>query len=85
MHYVYILYSEKFDVYYKGETTDMEQRLAAHNDNLSSYTKGKGPWKLVYMEIMPDRSAALKREKMLKKQNRNYITWLISQPNNLIK
>ena len=32
-HYVYILYSEACDVYYKGETLDLEQRIEAHNLN----------------------------------------------------
>lgn len=32
-HYVYILYSEACDVYYKGETLDLEQRIEANNLN----------------------------------------------------
>jgi putative endonuclease len=50
--------------------------------DLSTYTSGKGPWTLVYIEECPDRTAALKREKMLKKQNRRYIEWLLKQPTN---
>jgi putative endonuclease len=84
-HYVYIVYSQTHDVYYKGETHNLERRIEAHNLNKSSYTANKGPWVLVYLEIVPTRTEALKREKMLKRQNRNYLEWLIKQPLNLIK
>jgi len=85
MHYVYIIYSAAYDVYYKGESSEPYVRLDYHNKGLSRYTKGKGPWILVYLEELPNRSAALAREKMLKRQNRSYLLWLISQPSNLLK
>ncbi len=84
MHFVYIIYSETFGIYYKGETSDISARLSAHNQNKSNYTANKGPWKLVYLEKLSTRSEALKREKMLKKQNRKYIEWLILQPSNTL-
>ena len=85
MHYVYIIYSPTYDVYYKGESAEPYVRLDYHNKGLSRYTKGKGPWILVYLEEFPNRSAALAREKMLKRQNRSYLLWLLSQPSNLLK
>jgi predicted GIY-YIG superfamily endonuclease len=45
-HYTYIIYSETFDLYYKGETVDFSKRLDDHNAGLSRFTAGKGPWKL---------------------------------------
>jgi putative endonuclease len=63
MHYVYIIYSEAYDVYYKGESAEPYVRLDYHNKGMSRYTKGKGPWILVYLEEFPNRSAALAREK----------------------
>jgi len=81
-HYVYIIYSESSDVHYKGEAVDVYKRLEAHNSGMSTYTRGKGPWRLVYIEEFSTRTEALKREKMLKRQNRRYIEWLILQPIN---
>ena len=78
-HFVYIIYSSKVDVYYKGESLNPYDRLIAHNSNLSPYTSGKGPWKLVYIEELDNKTEALKREKMLKRQNRKYIEWVLKQ------
>jgi putative endonuclease len=80
--FVYIIYSKSHDVYYKGENDRPYVRLIAHNANKSRYTSGKGPWEIVYIEELEDRTAALIREKALKRQNRRYIEWLISQPIN---
>jgi putative endonuclease len=44
---------------------------------LGHFTAGKGPWKLVYQEKFETKTEALKKEKMLKRQNRKYIEWLI--------
>ena len=77
MHFLYVIYSEKFDVYYKGETSDLVKRLQTHNNDQSEYTKGKGPWELVYIEEYDTRTEALKREKIVKKLNRRSIEKLI--------
>jgi putative endonuclease len=65
MHYAYIIYSESFDVFYKGYSYRPFVRLEEHNDDKSSYTKGKGPWELVYLEGFKNKADALKREKQL--------------------
>ncbi|MBK8875010.1 MAG: GIY-YIG nuclease family protein [Bacteroidetes bacterium] len=44
MFFVYIIYSSSYDVFYKGFTDNPEKRLWEHNNDLSRYTKGKGPW-----------------------------------------
>ncbi|MEZ4828572.1 MAG: GIY-YIG nuclease family protein [Bacteroidia bacterium] len=84
-HYVYILYSASHDVYYKGYTVDYNQRLKDHNLGKSKYTAGKGPWELVYVELLPTKREALIRERQLKKQNRAYLEWLIQQEKNIIR
>jgi putative endonuclease len=76
-YFVYILYSSSNDIYYKGFSEDVEQRLIYHNSNKSKYTAHKGPWVIVYLDHFEDKTAALKREKQLKRQNRAYILWLI--------
>jgi putative endonuclease len=84
-HFVYIIYSKRQDIYYKGESVEPAKRLVQHNENLNRYTSGKGPWELVYVEEFENRTLALKREKMLKRQNRKYLEWLIQQPLNMLK
>ena len=81
-HYVYILKSQSSGYYYKGYTTDYKKRLEEHNADLSRWTAGKGPWTLVYLETCDSKTAALKREKMLKRQNHDYLEWLFGQESN---
>ncbi|OFX63171.1 MAG: hypothetical protein A2066_06705 [Bacteroidetes bacterium GWB2_41_8] len=83
-YYVYILQSEQSGVYYKGYTSYPVLRLEEHNQGQSRYTSGKGPWEMVYLEKMPDKRAALIREKQLKRSNINYIKWLIGQDLNIV-
>ena len=80
---VYILYSEKADRYYIGQTSELEERLMQHNQGDSSYTKFGIPWKLVYKERCENRSEAMKREKKLKgSKNREYIRRVIHSSRN---
>jgi putative endonuclease len=74
---VYIIESENNRILYKGYTTDIEKRLYEHNNNLSRYTSGKGPWKLVYLETFEEKRSALIREKQLKRSNKDYLQRLI--------
>ena len=78
-HYVYILFSDNHNVFYKGYTTNPEKRLEEHNQNKSRYTKGKGPWKLVFTKRFDTKSEALKEELRLKKLNRASIENIIAQ------
>ena len=64
--YVYILRCGD-DTLYTGITDDLDRRLAAHRARKGAkYTRGRGPLDLVYSEVCPDKSAALKREFALK-------------------
>ncbi|MBN1941925.1 MAG: GIY-YIG nuclease family protein [Phycisphaerae bacterium] len=66
-HYVYILRSLKDSSLYVGQTRNVQQRLARHNDpREKSYTSKRGPWELVYSEEHPNRSSAVQRETFLK-------------------
>ncbi len=56
---------------YTGMSNDVMKRLTTHNKNAGAkYTKGKGPWKLAYVEFVHTRSDALKREHQIKKLRR---------------
>ena len=68
IHFVYILYSDNFDSFYIGYTTDMERRLLEHNSGLTKPTKAKRPWRMLYHEKFELQVDALRREKFLKAQ-----------------
>ena len=78
-HFVYIIYSSTNDLFYKGYTTNVEQRIFNHNENKSRYTANKGPWKLVYTKQFLCKKEALIEEKRLKRLNRRSIEKLISE------
>jgi len=53
--------------FYTGWSTDPEQRVKAHNTGKGAkYTKTRRPVKLIYIEELPDKSSALKRERAIK-------------------
>jgi putative endonuclease len=57
--------------YYTGWSTDPQRRTRIHNSGHGArYTRAHLPVRLVYMESLPDRSAAMKRENTIKKMGR---------------
>lgn len=67
---VYILLSRD-NRYYIGITTDLERRLMAHKSGRGAkFTRSFGVMKVMYQEVHPNKSAALKREAQLKKLSR---------------
>lgn len=66
MFTAYILKSEKDDKYYIGSTENINERIIKHNKGQSKYTKGRGPFKLIYQEEYETLSDAKKREYYLK-------------------
>jgi len=64
--YTYILESEETRKLYIGQTSDIDKRLMRHNSGQSRYTKGKGPWKLLYSVSFETRTEAILMEKKLK-------------------
>ena len=80
MHYIYILYSAKFDKYYVGQTDDVQRRLLEHNElSQTSFTVRYRPWAIALSLEVTDRSTALRVERYIKKQkSKRYIQKLIS-------
>jgi putative endonuclease len=74
MYYVYIIYNQKHDKFYIGQTYSLKKRIYEHKNGLSGYTsKYNGEWFFVYKEKYKTRSKAMKREKFLKAQkNKNF-------------
>ncbi len=65
--------------YYTGWTTDPERRVSQHNKGIGAkYTSTRRPVKLVYLEIQPDRTAAMQRELAIKRLKREQKARLIA-------
>ena len=78
-HFIYIIQSDRDGSFYIGSSSDPLLRLRRHNAAHKGYTARKRPWRLVYTEEFPDKTAALKRERFLKEQkSRPFILRLIS-------
>ncbi|MHB8157416.1 MAG: GIY-YIG nuclease family protein [Desulfocucumaceae bacterium] len=53
--------------YYTGWTVDLKARLKAHNEGKGArYTRSRLPVRLVYWELLPDRSQAQRRESSMR-------------------
>ena len=84
MYYVYILESLIDGDYYKGSTEDYDKRLIQHNNGESQFTKSKMPWRLIFVKVFETKKEALIEEKRLKKCNKQYLEWLITQSQNIL-
>lgn len=68
--FVYILKCRDNSLY-TGWTNDVVQRFFAHSKGKGAkYTRGRGPVKLCYYEILDNKNDALKRERSIKKLTR---------------
>lgn len=66
---------------YTGVTLNIDRRFCEHESGgakAAKFLRGKGPFKLVYQELVGDRSAALKRELEIKSWSRKKKLALIS-------
>ena len=76
--YVYILYSERSDHYYTGQSGDPVQRLGYHNSIEKGYTARYRPWKLGYTLKCDSKAEARQKEKMIKGwKNKNKVRGLV--------
>lgn len=65
MHYVYVIQSKTTGVRYTGSTGNLRKRFAEHQQGKSSWTRNRGPWRLVYYEACLCDADAWTREKYL--------------------
>ncbi|MDC3341980.1 GIY-YIG nuclease family protein, partial [Candidatus Pelagibacter sp.] len=76
MVFVYLILAKpNYSLSYVGWTIDLKKRIKLHNEGKGAkFTRGR-KWKLVYYEVLNNKSEALKREFELKKDRklRNYI------------
>ncbi|KKE77574.1 GIY-YIG nuclease family protein [Oceanobacillus caeni] len=69
-HFVYMLRC-KDNSLYTGYTNNLENRLKAHRDGKGAkYTRGRGPFQVVYIEKIATKEEALKREYEIKQLKR---------------
>ena len=67
---VYILEC-KDKTLYTGITNNLERRIQQHESGQGAkYTKGRGPFRVIYTESCKDKSLALQREHQIKQLTR---------------
>ena len=67
--------------FYTGWSTDPVHREKVHNAGKGAkYTRIRRPVKIIYVEELPDKSSALKRERVIKKFSRKRKEKLIEHP-----
>ena len=72
-YFVYLLVTHLKNnkkISYVGYTNNLKKRLLAHNKGKGAkFTRGR-KWKLIYYEILKNKSTALKRENEIKKNQK---------------
>lgn len=81
-YFVYVLASQSRELYI-GVTNDLRRRLAEHHSGYASksYSQLHATTRLVYYETTPNVSAAIQREKKLKRWSRQKKLQLIEACN----
>ena len=81
-YYVYVLASQRNGTLYVGVTSNLIKRIWEHkNKAIEGFTQKYNVDKLVYFEQYRDPENAIKREKRLKKYNRQWKSELIEKEN----
>ena len=65
-YYVYLLQSLRSGKWYTGYKANLRKRFSQHQNNESRYTKGRGPFRLIYYEACLNEGDAKARENYLK-------------------
>ena len=66
-YYIYVIKSKKDNRWYTGFTVDIRKRLKEHEEGkYDSWTKGRGPFELIYFEGCNNKTDAKAREIYLK-------------------
>ncbi|MGE0567054.1 MAG: GIY-YIG nuclease family protein [Bacteroidia bacterium] len=69
-YFTYILYSKSLDQFYKGHTSDIQQRLTRHNNGYENFTSKGVPWQLIWLTEKDSKKEAYTLEKKLKNYSR---------------
>jgi predicted GIY-YIG superfamily endonuclease len=69
-YFVYILKCGD-GTFYVGSTDNIERRVVEHASGRGArYTRGRGPVEVVYLETLPSRAEAMKREIAVKRSGK---------------
>jgi putative endonuclease len=80
--YVYILASRRYGTLYIGITNDLRARVEQHRQGFGSkFVRQYRVFRLVYVETYDSPLDAIRREKQLKKWNRDWKIQLIERDN----
>ena len=82
VHYVYILTNKNHTVLYVGRSKQLKERLEQHKNNKkNTFTERYSVDKLVYFETTKYVNNSIKRERQIKKWNREWKINLINSLN----
>ncbi|QNL21608.1 GIY-YIG nuclease family protein [Hyphobacterium sp. CCMP332] len=85
MHWVYVLYSKRIDMFYKGITVDVRKRLIKHNEKGNFSTRKGVPWKLIWSIEKPNKRGAAILERKLKNLSRQKLIRILLNYQECIK
>ena len=83
-YFVYILYSKSTDLFYKGQTSNVVERLLRHNQKRELATAAGAPWVLLWKTSKQTRSDALLLERKLKNLDRSRLIAFMKKYNDEI-
>jgi putative endonuclease len=63
---VYILFSQRSNKFYSGQTQDFDNRIMEHNSGETKSLKSGMPWSIVWRAELPTRAEAMALEKKIK-------------------
>ena len=83
MFWFYILFSTRIQKTYVGFTSNLELRIASHNEfGKKDWASKHRPWTLIHSEIFDSKTEAMAREKFLKSgKGRVWIKELLTSKN----
>ncbi|MBK6948959.1 MAG: GIY-YIG nuclease family protein [Haliscomenobacter sp.] len=80
MFYIYIIKSQQTGQFYIGQTNNLTDRILRHQSNRNRWTKGKGPWELLFSQSFATRKEAMAMEKLKSWKNPEFlIRWIEEQ------
>jgi putative endonuclease len=79
VYFVYILYSPSTNSFYKGQTSDLDERLQRHNGKFEKATSYGAPWTLIWRVGKDTRGEALVLEKKLKNMSKEKLITFINK------
>ena len=82
MYFVYLITNKRYGTLYVGVTRDLVKRIYEHRSKfVEGFTKRHDLKRLVWYEAHEDVTAAIAREKLIKKWHRDWKTNLIQAMN----